>query len=91
MKFTTIKYLVSKKERIGNIPYNSLITNVKLICLGDSGDALIYFPKKAEYEYLNKKYTEKGTGSLSFAQKNRDGTWSRSGKDYLNTDSRQYE
>ena len=85
-----VKYLVGKKECIGNVPFGALILNARIIHLDDFRDALIYMPKRIKYFDGGEYGTDVGCGCLSFARQH-DEVWIRSADDYLNGTIKKYE
>lgn len=86
-----MKYLVSKNEDIGCLPYGSIILNAKILCKGINNDALVYLPKKIKYKFEDKIDYKDGCGSLSFGVRNSNGLYIRSERDFMNVNNHKYE
>lgn len=95
-----MKYLVSDKEDIADVPYGAIILNAKLVFKNEEDEALIYLPKKLKYKWQNENGISFGCGALSFAKKvslNKSGTfgtykiWIYGDNDYININLKKYE
>lgn len=82
----SIKYKISEKQQIGLIPHDSIINCFLMYEDDDSGNCLIYIPRRATYiDPHGEEGVDVGCGSLSFAKKcPKKDYYIKSSADYVN-------